>query len=144
MKTLIAAMLCVASLANATPAHDSLVQLADRIAHEQGVDPALLKAVCDVESSWRSRVVGDHGRSIGLCQVRVDTAKTFLPKVRPTRLRQALFNPTVNLTVAAKLLRLYIQRFGSESLALVAYNAGPNFSSLSYVQKVSAAKAKYN
>lgn len=71
-----------------------------------------------VESGFRSDVVGDNGRSIGLGQVQERTASMWGVS------RCQLFDPETNLRVSFNYLQRLRARYGSIQRAIVAYNAG--------------------
>ena len=84
-------------------------------ASHNGIRPELLAAALETESDFNETAVSPSG-AIGIAQ--------FMPKtaadegVNPT-------DPTSSINGMAKLLSDYEKSFGSESLALAAYNAGP-------------------
>jgi soluble lytic murein transglycosylase-like protein len=80
-----------------------------------GVPEALLNAVASTESSFEPGAVSSAGAE-GLMQMMPSTAASL--NVNP-------FDPSQAIGGAAKLLSSYHQQFGSWSLALAAYNAGP-------------------
>ncbi len=80
-----------------------------------GVPEALLNAVASTESSFQPGAVSSAGAE-GLMQLMPSTATSL--GVNP-------FNPSQAVNAAAHLLSNYHQQFGSWSLALAAYNAGP-------------------
>jgi cell wall-associated NlpC family hydrolase len=80
-----------------------------------GVPEALLNAVASTESSFQPGAVSNAGAE-GLMQLMPSTATSL--GVNP-------FNPSQAVNAAAKLLSNYHEQFGSWSLALAAYNAGP-------------------
>jgi cell wall-associated NlpC family hydrolase len=80
-----------------------------------GVPEALLNAVASTESSFQPGAVSNAGAE-GLMQLMPSTAASL--GVNP-------FNPGQAVGAAAQLLSNYHQQFGSWSLALAAYNAGP-------------------
>jgi soluble lytic murein transglycosylase-like protein len=84
-------------------------------ADAQGMDARLLVALIAVESSWHPRAVSSAGAT-GLGQLMPGTAADL--GVDPD-------DPQANIHGAAVYLRTLINRYGSYSLALAAYNAGP-------------------
>ncbi len=83
-----------------------------------GVDPALLKAVIQQESGGDPDCVSSAG-AVGVMQLMPETAKS-LGVTDPSDPRQSILG-------GARYLRSMMDRFGGdESLALAAYNAGPN------------------
>ena len=81
-----------------------------------GLDPELLYAVIEQESRFSASAVSPKGAA-GLMQLMPDTQATF-GVTNP-------FDPERNVTTGAKFLRSLLTRFGDLSLALAAYNAGP-------------------
>jgi peptidoglycan DL-endopeptidase CwlO len=86
-----------------------------RAGSRHGVDPALLAAVAKRESGFDSRAVSPAGAQ-GLMQFMPATARGL--GVNP-------LDPTSAVDGAARYLKDLTQQFGSTSLALAAYNAGP-------------------
>jgi len=80
-----------------------------------GVPEQLLSAVADTESSYQPDVVSSAGAE-GLMQLMPATASSL--GINP-------FDPAQAVDGAARLLAAYHNQFGSWSLALAAYNAGP-------------------
>ncbi|HYY63560.1 MAG TPA: lytic transglycosylase domain-containing protein [Gaiellaceae bacterium] len=88
------------------------------------LDPALLAAVIDQESKFRSNVKSRSG-AIGLMQLLPDTAKGIAVHTGGTRFRlDDLYNPEINVRYGAWYLRHLIDKYGDERTALAAYNAG--------------------
>lgn len=86
-------------------------------AQQEGVDPALLKALIRQESNFNPNAVSPAGAT-GLTQLMPATA-AGLGVTDPTDPKQALAG-------GAKYLRQQLDRFGGdEKMALAAYNAGP-------------------
>lgn len=105
-----------------------------------GVDPALLRAVAEVESGFDPSAVSSAGAQ-GLMQFMPATAAEF--GVEP-------FDPASAIDGAARYLAAEFDRFGDPDLAIAAYNAGagavrrhggvPPFAETeAYVQKVRSA-----
>ena len=86
------------------------------VAAEQGIEPALLHAVVQVESGYNERAASSKGAK-GLMQLMPDTALSL--GVTDTE------DPYANLSGGARHLRYLIASFGGDlKLALAAYNAG--------------------
>lgn len=86
--------------------------------------PQLLPAICFVESSHRVDAIHHDdggGDSLGICQVKLETAKMLGFKGS----KQALMRPEVNIKYAALYLKKQISRYhGDTRKAVAAYNAG--------------------
>jgi soluble lytic murein transglycosylase-like protein len=91
-------------------------QLFNSAGSKYGVSPTLLAAVAKQESGYRADAVSPAGAQ-GMMQLMPGTAKSLGV--------QNSFNPTQAVDGAARMLRDLTTRFGSTSLALAAYNAGP-------------------
>lgn len=90
-------------------------ELVARIAEEQGVDEALVRAVIQVESRGNPNAVSPKG-ALGLMQLMPQTAQA-MGVSNP-------FDPEQNLRGGVRLLRGLLNEFGDVRLALAAYNAG--------------------
>lgn len=93
------------------PRYDAMIR---RAAAEHGVDPALVRAVVQVESGYRPRTRSRMG-AVGLMQVLPATARRYGGA--------DLYDPAANLGVGIRHLRTLLDRFPL-ALALAAYNAG--------------------
>lgn len=91
------------------------IELATRIALEEGVDPDLFLRLVQAESSFNQDAQSPAG-AIGLTQLMPDTAKGL--GVDP-------YDPEDNLRGGARYLRQQLDTFGDTATALAAYNAGP-------------------
>lgn len=93
-------------------------------AQSQSVHPALLKAIVEVESGYDPDAVRDEGSgrvSVGLAQILwPDTARGL----GFTGTMDQLKDPLVNLSLAARLLRELLDRYGTVPHAVSHYNCG--------------------
>lgn len=89
--------------------------LIDRASMKYGVPSMLIAAVIQQESGYSQNAVSNKG-AVGLMQLMPSTAATL--HVNP-------YNTVQNVNGGTEYLSRLIQQFGSYSLALAAYNAGP-------------------
>ena len=88
------------------------------------LDPALLAAVIYQESKFRPDVRSSSG-AIGLMQLEPDTARGIAVHTGGHRFRVSdLYTPEINIRYGSWYLRHLLDKYGSERLALAAYNAG--------------------
>ncbi len=109
-------------LRNSFPFHYR--ELIVEVAHSNGLDPHLVAAVIQVESSFRPEVVSKKG-ALGLMQIMPDTATWLVSQRAEEILAGDLFDPRTNISLGAYYLRYLIDRFPTLYAALAAYNAGP-------------------
>lgn len=96
-----------------------------RQARAAALDPLLVAAVIEVESTYRAYAVSPVG-AIGLMQVMPTTGKWLSEKLgQPVRTREQLFDPERNIELGVHYLAELQRQFGRLDLALLAYNAGP-------------------
>lgn len=93
--------------------YDAIVQSA---ASAYGLEPNLIKAVIQAESSFRPEAVSSSGAE-GLMQLKPGTAGSL--GVTDS------FDPAQNIMGGAAYIRKQLDRFGDLRLALAAYNTGP-------------------
>jgi len=99
-----------------------------RESRRNGLDPALVTAVIQVESRFDPFAVS-HAGACGLMQLMPPTAQWLREKsALPGRIRQAhLFNPVLNIELGTSYLAQLLDRFEGDLVrALIAYNAGPS------------------
>jgi len=88
------------------------------------LDGALLAAVIYQESKFDADARSDSG-AIGLMQILPSTAKGIALRTGGTRFRvDDLYEPEINVRYGAWYLRHLLDKYGSQELALAAYNAG--------------------
>ena len=120
----------------------------ERWAQRNGIDPALLQAVCYLESGWQEHVVSRTG-AVGVCQLMpsaVDFAEQLIGKDLDPR------DPTDNIRMGARTLRwLLDQTGGDRRQALAAYyqglaaleRSGPYPETVEYVDAVEALSERF-
>jgi soluble lytic murein transglycosylase len=88
------------------------------------LDAALLAAVIYQESKFEPDALSESG-AIGLMQLLPGTAQGIADRTGGTRFRvDDLYEPELNVRYGAWYLRHLLDKYGEESLALAAYNAG--------------------
>lgn len=98
------------------PPSAELAPMIDRHARARGLDPRLVQAIIQAESSYDARAVSRKG-AIGLMQLMPETAREL--GVDP-------WDPEQNLRGGTLYLRQLLDSFGGDlRLALAGYNAGP-------------------
>lgn len=105
--------------------HQRVASLIVREADRNGLDPRLVAAVIQAESTFRIRATS-HVGARGLMQVMPATGRWLLER-RGERLDRAsrLYDPELNVALGTAYLAELIERFGKVEYALIAYNAGP-------------------
>jgi len=88
---------------------------------EQGLNPALVASVIYNESRFDPEAVSSQN-AIGLMQVQMPTAKSVAKK---NITRKQLKKPSLNINLGSKYLKILINRYKEQELALIAYNLGP-------------------
>lgn len=90
-----------------------IVSLVHRFAFEYGVDPALVFRIIRVESNYNRRAIS-HCNARGLMQV--------VPRWHREKIQNRdLYDPSVAVEVGVRVISEYIEKYGSEELALRAY-----------------------
>lgn len=88
------------------------------VAQRHSIDPELIHAIIEVESTWNPRARSRKG-AVGLMQLLPATGRRFGVS--------DLVNPRQNVAGGVRYLRFLLDRFdGNLELALAAYNAGEN------------------
>jgi peptidoglycan lytic transglycosylase len=88
------------------------------------LDPALLAAVIYQESKFEPDARSDRG-AIGLMQLLPGTAEGIATRTGGSRFHVSdLYDPEINVRYGAWYLSHLIDKYGSERVALAAYNAG--------------------
>jgi soluble lytic murein transglycosylase-like protein len=101
--------------------------LIEHYAKLQQLDPALVKAIIAVESSFQPNAVSVKG-AVGLMQIVPETGERYGIVADATRsIEQKLRDPAINLRVGTRYLHDLLVLFADDlELALAAYNAGEN------------------
>jgi soluble lytic murein transglycosylase len=93
-------------------------------AHNYDLNPALLAAVIDEESKFRSDAKSSAG-AVGLMQLLPATAQGIAIHTGGSKfVTSDLYDPEINVRYGAWYLHHLMQKYGDERLALAAYNAG--------------------
>lgn len=91
------------------------------IALSEGIDPAMAFRLVQVESEFRQTARSDKD-AIGLTQLRLATARFYVPGVTEAKLQ----NRELNLRTGFRFLKDLLKQFdGNVQHALLAYNRGP-------------------
>lgn len=98
------------------PPPPQVVEAVQEVARRQKLDPELLLAVIEIESGYQSRAVSPKGAQ-GLMQLMPETQQRYG--------LEDPFDDKANIEAGASYLRQLMKRFNNLSLALAAYNAGP-------------------
>ena len=107
------------------PERERLAQTLVETEREGGPSVLLLVALIEQESRFDPQARGPRG-SLGLMQVRPFVGEEVAARIGvPWQGARTLFDPVSNLRIGASYLARLIVRFGSEELALAAYNMGP-------------------
>lgn len=92
------------------------LQVIDRCAQDNSLDPLLVWAIIDTESAWQANAVSPKGAQ-GLMQLMPTTAQE-LDVSNP-------FNPEENIRGGISYMRFLMEMFNDLDTALAAYNVGP-------------------
>ena len=91
-----------------------------KVSEENGIDPKIIIAMAQRESSYIADAVGDNGASIGLLQIQSRWHKGRMERLGCTN----LYDPYENVTVGVDFLAELLDRYGDIGKALTAYNRG--------------------
>jgi hypothetical protein len=91
------------------------VEMIERSAAREGVDPLLVRAVIQVESAYQPKARSRKGAA-GLMQLMPETARRYAV-ANP-------YDPGSNISAGIKHLKMLLDRYAQVPLALAAYNAG--------------------
>ncbi len=90
------------------------------ICREYQVDPAIVMAMINKESTFNPAAKGDGGASYGLMQIQAILHMERIARLGVTN----LYDPEQNVLVGVDYLAELISKYNNISMALVAYNAG--------------------
>lgn len=106
------------NLASTSSGNADIDSLIEQYSAKNGLDSAFVKAVIKQESGFQPKVTS-HCGAMGLMQLMPATASSLGVK--------DAYDPEQNIAGGTKYLKGLLDRFGGDkSLALAAYNAGPN------------------
>lgn len=95
---------------------------------EHHIDPSIIIAMIERESSYRASVIGDDGQAFGLMQVWPKWHQDRMDKLGVTD----ILDPLQNVTVGMDYLFELLDRGKGLAWALAAYNQGPDDADLGY------------
>jgi soluble lytic murein transglycosylase-like protein len=122
---LVRAVLAVRAGHIAEPHRERLAQTLVEVEPESGVSVLLLVALIEQESRFDPLAKGPRG-ALGLMQVRPFVGEEVAARIGVSwRGERTLLDPVANVRIGAGYLGELVERFGSEELALAAYNIGP-------------------
>lgn len=91
------------------------------LCEDHHIDPAIVIAMIDKESSYNSDAKGDKGKSLGLMQIQPRWHSERMERLSCGNLLDPYHNVTVGIDFLGELVRKYD---GNMNMALMAYNAG--------------------
>ena len=97
----------------------------DKTVEKTGINKALLLALIKQESNFKFDAVSNKG-ALGLTKLMPTTIDYVTEKFSVETKISDIFIPEKNIYLGAIYLKDLIERFKSEKLALIAYNAGPS------------------
>lgn len=105
------------------PLSEDLQDHVFKLGEENNIDPALIMAVIQRESTYRAKLMGDNGESYGLMQVQ---PKWHLDRMNKHGVTD-LLDPFQNITVGVDYLTELFETGKSVEWVLMAYNGGPTY-----------------
>ena len=101
-----------------------MINLFEQISAVIGLPSGLLAALCAVESGHSPYAInlndGGGTSSIGICQIKIETALEVMPSISPSD----LFNPETNIMAAGLYLKKKLKKYKNVPHAVASYNAG--------------------
>ena len=120
------------------PLEPEIVKYVVTKSQEKGIDPALVFAIIEVESNFKTEA--KNGPCIGLMQVNCNNFD------RPNQAMASLISPSLNIDAGIEILSTYLKKYPTEK-ALTCYNMGENGAkgrdTSGYSKKVLKSKEKY-
>ena len=113
----------------AKPSKEEVLKMIDRIAPKHGIDPSIIKAIVQAESSFNNQCISRSG-AVGLIQLMPETAKE-MGLIVNNKVDER-WDPEKNLEAGIKYIAKYHKiisnHFGKEDwdLTFAGYNCGPN------------------
>ena len=105
------------------PLSEDLQDYIFELCEERDIDPAIVIGIIDRESDFRSKLMGDNGKSYGLMQVMKKWHVKRMTRLGVTNLK----DPYQNVLVGIDYLDELIDRGNGIEWALMAYNGGPGY-----------------
>lgn len=105
------------------PLSEDLQIFITRKCEEYHIDPELIYAMIERESTYNPNAMGDNGRSYGLMQIQLRYVRERMDKLGCTD----LLDPYDNVTVGIDLIAEYIDKGYGLEWALMAYNGGEGY-----------------
>lgn len=102
------------------------------LCEQYGVEPSIIVAMIERESTFRSGVIGDNGNSFGLMQIQPRWNHERMSKLGC----QDLLDPYQNVAVGIDILAEHIDKGRGIEWALMAYNGGPSYANKWYGQGI--------
>ena len=105
------------------PLSEDLQDYIFELCEERDIDPAIVIGIIERESDFRSKLMGDNGKSYGLMQVMKKWHVKRMARLGVTNLK----DPYQNVLVGIDYLDELIDRGNGIEWALMAYNGGPGY-----------------
>lgn len=102
------------------------------------VPPEMIKAMIERESRFQPDVLGDHGTSYGLMQIKPKWHKARMARLGVTD----LLDPYSNILVGCDLMHELISKYNSYACALMVYNGGAGYGVSNYKKGIISNYAK--
>lgn len=125
------------------PVPIKIIAYAEKQAEEHEIDWDWLYRLVEAEAEWHvATPQGDDGKSFGLCQIQIETARWWgSEKGSDAEIVAKLLTPKKNIHICLHVLQYLLKRYdGNQILATVAFNAGTRHAN--YVRIVSGLLTK--